>query len=77
VANWLCDELDSFVQTPEINRKYSKIFLKNAKNKNQAKIKKIPNNEIQLAGGPFFTFSLPGWRRAPLPPVSYATDCSG
>ena len=30
-----------------------------------------------LWGGPFFTFSLPGGRRAPLPPVSYATGFNG
>jgi len=34
--------------------------------------------KYKLTGGPFFTFSLPGERRAPLPPVSYATagDCN-
>jgi len=54
LANWLCDELDSFVLTPEINEKYSKVFLKNAKNKNLVKIKRIPNREIQASRGPIF-----------------------
>jgi len=25
--------------------------------------------------GPVFTCGLPGWRLAPLPPISYATGC--
>jgi len=54
LANWLCDELDSFVLTPEINEKYSKVILKNAKNKNLVKIKRIPNREIQASRGPIF-----------------------
>jgi len=54
MANCLCDELDSFLLTPEINRKYSKIFLKNAENKNLVKIKRIPNSEIQASSEPIF-----------------------
>ena len=36
-------------------------------------MKRILNTEIQANRGPIFTFSLSGGRRAPLPPVSYAT----
>jgi len=32
---------------------------------------------MSTKGGPDFTFSLPGWRLAPMPPVSYATVHNG
>ena len=66
--NWirLYQHLKSTENTP--------IFLKNAKNKNQVKIKRIPNGEIQASRGVHFLHLVcQGGARAPLPPVSYAT----
>jgi len=74
LSNWLCAKLDSSVLTPETTGKHSEKFLENAKNKNLLKIKRILNNEIQTNRKPF-SYICPsrGGRRAPLPPVSYAT----
>jgi len=50
--------------------------LKNAKNKNLLKIKRILITEIKTNRGPIVHILLArGGRRAPLPPVSYATGC--
>jgi len=68
--------LDSFLLTPEIPGKHSKKFLKNAKNENLLKFKRI-NTEIQdKRGAHFLHLACQGGDAHPSPPpVSYATDC--
>jgi len=59
--------LTGFARTD--TRKHSEKFLKNAKNKNLLKIKRILNTEIQANRGPIFhVWLVRGGRRAPLPP---------
>jgi len=61
----------------EINENHSEKFLRNAKNKNLLKIKRILITEIQAnRGAHFLHLACQGGRRAPLPPVSYAPAAS-
>jgi len=64
--------VDSPVLTPEITGKHSEKFLKNAKNKNLLKIKRILITEIQANRRPIF-YMLPARGAARTPDLPSVT----